>query len=162
MTVPSLSRARSASRTGWRLTSNFSANSTSTKRSPGWKTSSRIASRILLTKKNGTFSLSSVSLSRLWVDGCMDAKNCTNPASWVSGQRRIQSGRSFTLPKRGHLSICLSECIQFSAAWRTMRAGLPLVKARGLLRMSDNGKGSFNWTQSCNRNSGFPAHLFVQ
>jgi hypothetical protein len=35
-TVPSFSRARSASRAGDRLTSNVSANSTSPRRSPGW------------------------------------------------------------------------------------------------------------------------------
>jgi hypothetical protein len=55
VTVPSFSRASSASRTGWRLISNLSAKSTSTKRSSGLKTSSRIAPRILLTTRRGAF-----------------------------------------------------------------------------------------------------------
>src|SRR6516165_5121941 len=58
--VPSFSRAMSVSRTGDRLTSNFSANSASPKWSPGLNTSSRIASRILLTTRNVAFSVSCV------------------------------------------------------------------------------------------------------
>jgi molecular chaperone DnaK (HSP70) len=56
--VPSFSKARSASRTGDWLTSNFSAKPASAKWSPGLKTSSRIASRTLLTTTVAAFSVS--------------------------------------------------------------------------------------------------------
>src|SRR5215831_20060576 len=87
MTVPSFSRARSASRTGDRLTSNFSAKSASAKWSPGLKTSSRIASRILLTTRVGTFSVSGLSFAFLRVEGLDIDAEFSSTRTGVSDKR---------------------------------------------------------------------------